>query len=87
MGIIYKKSQGLPINVIILAVLGLAVLIVLIIIFSSQTGKNVSILESCAGKAGNCRDKGCLEGEIQTTIGKCSPDTKVCCIKIYEDKK
>ena len=82
-----KKSQGLPINVIIIATLGLAVLIVLIIIFTTQTGKNVSTLESCAGRGGQCRDNVCLDAEIQISTGKCFKTTQLCCIKIYEDKK
>ena len=84
---IHKKSQGLSINVIIIAALGLAVLFVLIIIFTNQTGKNVSALESCAGRGGQCRENVCLDTEIQISTGKCSKTTQLCCIKIYEDKK
>ena len=84
---INRKSQGLPINVMIIAALGLAVLFVLIIIFTNQTGRNVSALENCAGRGGQCRENACLEAEIQTSTGKCSKTKELCCIKFYEDTK
>ncbi len=80
-----KKSQGLPINVIIIAALALIVLVVLIVIFSGQTRKTVTTLESCGGIAGNCREK-CLSGEVEKSDAKCK-DTQICCIRIFDEKK
>jgi len=82
----YKKSQGLPINIIIIAALGLAVLFVLIIIFSNQSGKTISTLESCGGKGGQCREKECLDGEVQVSTAKCDTKMPICCIRVFEGK-
>ena len=81
-----KKSQSLSINVIIIAALGLIVLFVLIAIFSGQTSKTVSTLESCGGAGGRCAFR-CSETEIEKPNTKCTPSTQKCCIKIYEDIK
>ena len=48
-----KKAQGLPLNVIILAILGLIVLVVLAVIFTKQTG-NFSRASSCESRGGEC---------------------------------
>lgn len=58
-----KKSQGLPINVIILLGLGLAVFIVLIILFTSEAGDFSKGILSCEGKGGKCVEKGKCEYE------------------------
>ncbi len=81
-----KRSQSLSINVIIIAALGLVVLFVLIAIFSGQTSKTVSTLESCASVGGRCASS-CLETEVEKPNAKCTPSTQKCCIKIYEDRK
>ena len=85
-----RKSQGMPINVIIIAALGLIVLFVLILIFTNQTGKSVSSLQSCGGIAGRCTDAGknCEDTEVEKTGTKlCPQDTQKCCIKVFETKK
>ena len=54
-----KKSQGMPINVIIMAVIGLVILIVLIAIFTGRAGifsRNVG--GSCADQGGICSTNG-----------------------------
>jgi flagellar basal body-associated protein FliL len=51
-----RKSQGLPIQVIIIAVIGLFVLAVSLYIFSTQSGKAASSLESCYTRGGECGD-------------------------------
>ena len=81
-----KKAQGMPINVIIIAALALIVLFVLIYIFTSQSGKTVSTLESCAGVGGRCTEEGrmCLDNEVEKTNSKCPKDTQKCCIKLFE---
>lgn len=54
---INKKSQGMPINVVIAAVIALAVLVVIIMIFTGQIGKTSENLGSCLTKNGKCADK------------------------------
>jgi len=76
-----RKGQGLSLNVVILAILALVVLIVLVSIFSKQTGKSVNILESCAGRGGECRSNGCLDGEFKLGTVECS-DKKICCVNL-----
>lgn len=84
-----RKSEGLALNVVIIAALGLGVLVVLFVIFSSQSGKTVRTLESCDGVAGNCRGT-CLSGEVEKSGLKCyknnQPTNEKCCIKIFEEK-
>lgn len=84
-----KKSQGLPINVIIIAALSLVVLVVLLAIFTGTTRKTVENLGSCITKGGKCANAG--EGECKDkdypipviVSGDCE-NTKpknLCCIK------
>lgn len=82
---IKKKSQGLSINVIIIAILGLIVLFTLISIFSKKTSESEKILESCGGKGGNCKTQ-CDSSEVDVPYIKCQ-DNQVCCIKIFEKKE
>ena len=62
--VLRNKAQGLSINFIIIAALGLIVLIVLVAIFRGESGKFV--------KSMNCpaRDGVCLEGEESCPEGK-----------------
>ncbi|HLD87236.1 MAG TPA: hypothetical protein VJB12_04160 [Candidatus Nanoarchaeia archaeon] len=49
----YRKAQGLSINTIIIAALGLAVLVILFAVFTGRIGmfnKGVSEIESCTQK-------------------------------------
>ena len=48
-----KKAQGLPLNVIVMAVLALVVLIVLVLIFRGQVGV-FNQGTSCDARGGNC---------------------------------
>lgn len=84
-----KKSQGLPINVIILAILALIVLVVLLAIFSKQSGKSINVFEDCKARGGECRSasSGCLADEIKMTIAECQQKTEVCCISINSEQK
>jgi|TARA_B100000315_G_scaffold252180_1_gene288411 uncharacterized membrane protein YqiK len=82
-----RKSQGLPINIIIIAVLVLVVLVVLITIFSEKTGESVRILESCNGRGGDCIDGDeCRDGETEMSQGKCGGN-EVCCIKVFKENE
>ena len=84
----FKRGQGMPVNVIIIAAISLIVLFVLIIMFTGQSSKTVSTLESCQGIAGQCKKNspGCLEGEGEKINVKC-PSGEKCCIRVYEVKK
>jgi hypothetical protein len=48
------KGQGMPLNVIIIAVICLLVLIVLIFIFSGKAGQFKKGVDSCESKGGIC---------------------------------
>ena len=54
-----KKSQGLPINIIIIAVISLIVLVVLVAIFTGYAGNwSRSIMGSCDEQGGVCSTDG-----------------------------
>ncbi|MBI2655907.1 hypothetical protein HYX06_05805 [Candidatus Woesearchaeota archaeon] len=82
-----KKSQGLSVNVIILAALALAVLLVLIVIFTRGIGKTSENLGSCITKQGQCANKEgkCPEGyQIPIFVAGDCKDSKpenLCCIR------
>lgn len=85
-----KKSQGLPINTIIIAVIALAVLIVLLVILTRGIGKTSENLGSCITKGGICADdsklKGTCGGEYPIPFivsGDCrnTKPKNLCCIK------
>ena len=58
-----RDAQGLSITMIIVAVLGLIVLVVMIVIFTKESGKNVDILESCGARGGECKGlNSCIGG-------------------------
>lgn len=89
-----KKSQGLPINMIIIAAIALAVLVVTFIIFTGQTSTTVKTLQSCELKNGKCAkdlsfkdEKGNPKcgGENPVPIILNDPacgESKLCCLKI-----
>ena len=83
-----KRAQGLPVNIIILAILGLLVLIVLVFIFSRGSGGFLNIFHTCGGKGGDCKEK-CESSEIEITGDDlCKEDDKpVCCKKIFGNEK
>jgi len=56
-----KKAQGLSLNVIIIAALGLLVLVVLAIIFTGRTGIFVREIEKCSETTGGS----CVATEIE----------------------
>lgn len=82
------KAQGMPVNVIIIAVLALIVLFVLAALFTGRTRLFAENLESCASKQGQCRATICETGETTVPNTKCSQEDigagrKTCCIKVY----
>ena len=72
-----KKAQGLPINTLIIAAIGLAVLIVLFILFTTEAGDFSKSTRSCDGRGGNCVAKG--ECQYQITSWSCPEKGKECC--------
>ncbi len=57
-----KKAQGISLNVIIIAALGLLVLVILAIIFTGRTGVFVKESDKCVVQGGRC-----VESEDQCT--------------------
>ena len=74
---ISKKSQGMPLNVIIIATIVLIVLVVLIAIFTGRAGIFSKSMESCEQNGGNCVSKGECEDRIANF--EC-PEGKDCCM-------
>ena len=72
-----KRAEGLPINMIILAILALAVLVVFIVIFTKTSGNFSSVVASCDSKGGECMQEN--QCQYQKTSLTC-PDKQVCCI-------
>ncbi len=87
-----KKSQGMSINTIIIAALGLAVLVVLFAIFTGRLGiftKTLKETDTCAQKCATlnaesainpAQDKSCSEGQ-QYIPGEFSDSKNGCCCK------
>ena len=81
-----RDAQGLPINVIILAVIGLVVLVILIVMFSKKSGESIKIIESCDSRGGDCKleKDGCGASEFKIAGVKC-PDKdgekQICCVR------
>jgi len=82
---INRRSQGMPVNVIIIAVLALIVLVVLTVIFTGRVRIFSSTLESCSAKQGHCIDK-CGDNEamvIAQCPEKADPSTYTkCCVQV-----
>ena len=76
-----RKSQGLSVNVIIIAALALIVLVVLTVIFTGRIKIFSQTLEDCESKQGNCKVS-CGPDETKITNAKCSKEKPVCCIKV-----
>ena len=75
-----KKAQGLPFNVIIMAVIAIVVLVILLAIFQSKTSDISEDLSSCFTKGGACLP---LDGQCDQII----PDVdcgeeRICCINL-----
>ena len=83
----YKKAQGISMNVIIIAALALLVLVILSVIFMGRMGSWGTDVNSCENKGGKCFTVDCGTGtaaEYPTPYPswKCSPDTEKCCVKV-----
>lgn len=74
-----KKAMELPINVIIIAGIGLAILIIFFIVFTSEAGEFSKTILTCEGKGGQCINKGTCE--YQTTGWQCpKKEFQECCV-------
>ena len=50
----FKKSQGLPVNTLVIAAIALVALIVIIVIFTKVLGGTAENIGSCETKGGKC---------------------------------
>lgn len=86
--LINKKSQGLSVRTIIIAILVLIVLVVLITILVGQTGKGRQGLNDCENKGGTCEFKGIKEcadnGGIPLDFLDCDDKEQTCCNLVGE---
>ena len=84
------KAQGLSLNVVIIAVLGLAVLFILITMLVTKS-KSVGEADTCEGAGGECisKEKSCSDEKgdewKKWPLKKCQDDKareNICCLKI-----
>lgn len=77
-----KKSQGMPLSVIVIAALVLLVLVILAVIFIGRMGGTTTTLNSCESKSGTCVVTGTCEGTtLPSTVADCG-DGQVCCVNV-----
>tara|TARA_Y100000310_G_scaffold88842_1_gene85911 strand:+ start:5437 stop:5727 length:291 start_codon:yes stop_codon:yes gene_type:complete len=90
-----KKSQGLSVNMIVLAAIALVVLVVTIIIITGQTSTTSKNLQSCALKGGKCAKNlpgnedlekvECNDGVYNVPVIVNDPlcgESQLCCLKL-----
>lgn len=85
---IFKKAQGLSLNMIIVAAIALLVLVVIYAIFTGRLGLFSSTLDNCETVAGGDCSQGssCLPGYRQDRTKVCYDDAKqtlqgiACCV-------
>ena len=78
----YKKAEGLTFTVLIIAIIGLVVFLVVIVIFSQNSGKAVKTIEQCISRGGTCRSTACNPGEFQLPNVECTSTEPLCCLKL-----
>ena len=83
-----ERAQGMPLNIIIIAVILLIVLVVILSIFSGNISKFSKDLQSCGSRGGRCetKEKECPSGEIKIEGAKCAKNTEICCIRVFDNK-
>lgn len=70
-----KKAQGLSLNVIIIAALGLLVLVILAIVFTGKTGTFVKESDKCEIQGGTCvLSKDECSGQYQRIVSSAACD-------------
>lgn len=72
-----KKGTELPINLIIVAAIGLAILVLFFISFTSEAGEFSKTSQSCELKGGKCVGKD--ECQYQKTSWICAKEKPECC--------
>ena len=73
-----KKSQGMPIRVIIIAAIGLIVLFIVVTMVSKRSASFDKTVNSCESNEGNCLEK-C--GPEETSVAfDCKEENTRCCI-------
>jgi len=81
-----KKAQGMPINVIIIAVLALLVLVILALIFTGKISGTITQVDQCKGQC--VAPDGCGGQYKKTTNDPCFgrdgkvDTTVVCCVGV-----
>ena len=78
-----RKSQGLPVNVIIIAAIALVVFVVLAAMFTGKVRIFSQGLESCESKQGDCSKSACDPG-YAVVNAKCGTGNP-CCIKVLDN--
>ena len=88
-----RKAQGLPLEFIIIAALGLIVLVVAGLIFMRESGKSSDTLRNCFTQGGQCavNESTCRDtnkGQIVSNVGGCESQGKdaVCCVTLRDTK-
>ncbi|MBI5398114.1 hypothetical protein HZB03_01500 [Candidatus Woesearchaeota archaeon] len=81
-----KKAQGMSLNIIIIAAIGLLVLVILAVIFIGRIGTTTKAVDACKGTCVDSSDD-CAGQYKKTTNDPCfGPDNKptnqVCCITV-----
>ena len=81
-----ERAQGMPLNIIIIAVILLIVLVVILSIFSGNISKFSKDLQSCGTRNGVCNEN-CGDGQVKIEGVSCpkkGDKEQVCCIKVGE---
>ena len=88
-----KKAQGLSMQMIVIAIMALVVLIVVLFIFTGETGKFSRGVATIRDSAISCNndllglgDQECIQSTVcpdewKPIPAKCSKDTEICCKK------
>ena len=85
---IEKRGQGLPINVIILAIIALVVLAVLIFIFTRNVNTFSGDTQRCSFRGGECKEKACDSNTQQLIEGTdCKAPKPNCCLTVLRGGK
>jgi len=85
---ISRKAQGLPINTIIIAIIGLAVLFVLLFIFLKKGGEFGKATTGCESQGGQCIvGTSCSAISSGVQVGGTCPEGHMCCRSVVPQDK
>lgn len=73
-----RNAQGLSVSTLILVALGILVLIMAIVFYSSTVDNSRTTLENCQNLGGECRAQ-CPSGTLQNDLASC-PQEQRCCV-------